>query len=37
MPTMIWFPEVLESADNWESWFQKPDNNVLFDNIDFRL
>jgi hypothetical protein len=28
MPTMLWFPEVLESAENWENWFQKPDNHV---------
>ncbi len=38
MPTMIWFPEVLESAENWENWFQKPDNNVKINLIkDFRL
>ncbi len=28
MPTMLWFPEALDSAESWESWFQKSDNNV---------
>jgi hypothetical protein len=29
MPTMLWFPEVLENAENWEGWFNKPDNHVV--------
>jgi pimeloyl-ACP methyl ester carboxylesterase len=29
MPTMLWFPEVLESAENWEKYFLKSENKVL--------
>jgi pimeloyl-ACP methyl ester carboxylesterase len=29
MPTMLWFPEVMEPAENWESWLKKPDNKIL--------
>ena len=29
MPTMLWFPEVMEPAENWEKWFQKPENKIL--------
>lgn len=29
MPTMLWFPEVLEPAENWERWFNKPENMIL--------
>ena len=32
MPTMIWFPEVLEPAENWENWFLKNDNSVIILN-----
>ncbi len=26
---MLWFPEVMEPAENWEKWFLKPENKVL--------
>lgn len=29
MPTMLWFPEVLEPSENWEKWFSRSDNKVL--------
>ena len=29
MPTMLWFPEVMEPAENWEKWFLKPENKIL--------
>lgn len=29
MPTMLWFPEVLESAENWEKWFSQSENKIL--------
>lgn len=29
MPTLLWFPEVLEPAENWENWFKRPENKIL--------
>ncbi len=29
MPTMLWFPEVMEPAENWEKWFSRKDNSIL--------
>jgi pimeloyl-ACP methyl ester carboxylesterase len=29
MPTMLWFPEVLEPAENFEKWLEKPENEIL--------
>jgi pimeloyl-ACP methyl ester carboxylesterase len=29
MPTMLWFPEVMEPAENWEKWFKLPENKIL--------
>jgi hypothetical protein len=28
MPTMLWFPEILEHSSNFEKWFTNPKNNV---------
>jgi pimeloyl-ACP methyl ester carboxylesterase len=29
MPTMLWFPEVMEPAENWEKWLQNSENKIL--------
>lgn len=29
LPTMIWFSELLEPAENFEKFFNKPDNKIL--------
>ena len=29
MPTMLWFPEVMEPVENWEKWFMRPENKIL--------
>ena len=29
MPTLLWFPDVLEPAENFEKWFTNPNNKVL--------
>jgi len=29
MPTMLWFPEVLEQAENFEKFFLDPNNKVI--------
>jgi hypothetical protein len=28
MPTMLWFPEVLETIENYEKWLTNPENKV---------
>jgi len=35
MPTMLWFPEVLDLADNYDKWLNNPDNKVKFLFINF--
>lgn len=30
MPTLLWFPEILEQAENYEKWLTHPDNKVKF-------
>lgn len=29
MPTLLWFPEVMEPCENWEKWFTRPENKIL--------
>ncbi len=29
MPTLLWFPDVMEPAENFEKWFTNPNNKVL--------
>jgi hypothetical protein len=29
MPTLLWFPDVMEPAENFEKWFLSPENKVL--------
>lgn len=29
LPTMIWFSELLEPAENFEAFFTRPDNKIL--------
>ncbi len=29
MPTMLWFPEVLDLAENYDKWLNKTDNKVI--------
>jgi hypothetical protein len=28
MPTMLWFPEVLDLAENYDKWLNNPNNDV---------
>lgn len=28
MPTMLWFPEVLDLPESYEKWLNNPDNKV---------
>ena len=29
MPTLLWFPDVMEPAENFEKWFLNPHNKTL--------
>lgn len=35
MPTMLWFPEVLDLAENYDKWLNNPDNRVNIINGKF--
>jgi hypothetical protein len=30
MPTMLWFPEVLDLSENYDKWLNNADNKVKY-------